>query len=65
MTNKEFLEFVRDGGYQRRELWTEEGQFSLIAAFHACLHCTFLGGVGHAQCTYPWIRMHGVLNPLS
>ena len=25
VTNQEFHEFVRDGGYQRRELWTEEG----------------------------------------
>jgi len=25
VSNQEFLEFVRGGGYQRRELWTEEG----------------------------------------
>lgn len=25
VTNREFLEFVRDGGYRRRELWSEEG----------------------------------------
>ena len=25
VTNRQYLEFVRDGGYQTRELWTEEG----------------------------------------
>ena len=25
VTNGEFLEFVNDGGYQKKELWTEEG----------------------------------------
>ena len=25
VTNKEFMKFVEDGGYQRKELWTEEG----------------------------------------
>ena len=25
-TNREFREFVVDGGYQRRELWTDEGR---------------------------------------
>ena len=25
VTNGEFLEFVREGGYQRQDLWTEEG----------------------------------------
>ena len=30
ITNGEFLEFVKDNGYQRRELWTDEGKhFSL------------------------------------
>lgn len=27
VTNAEFLEFVRDGGYQRKELWTVEGTY--------------------------------------
>jgi formylglycine-generating enzyme required for sulfatase activity len=25
VSNREFHEFVKDGGYQRKELWTEEG----------------------------------------
>lgn len=25
ITNGEFLEFVESGGYQRKELWSEEG----------------------------------------
>lgn len=25
VSNGEFLEFVRDGGYQTRDLWTDEG----------------------------------------
>jgi 5-histidylcysteine sulfoxide synthase len=25
VTNREFLEFVKDGGYQKKELWNEEG----------------------------------------
>ena len=25
ISNREFYEFVKDGGYQRKELWTEEG----------------------------------------
>lgn len=25
VTNKEFLQFIQDGGYNRKELWTEEG----------------------------------------
>ena len=25
ITNREFLEFVLDGGYQREDLWTAEG----------------------------------------
>ena len=25
VSNREFYEFVKDGGYQRKELWTEEG----------------------------------------
>ena len=25
ITNSEFAEFVKDGGYQRKELWTREG----------------------------------------
>ena len=34
VTNKEFLAFVKDGGYRRRELWTEEGKLSgLIRTF--------------------------------
>lgn len=28
MTNREFLEFVKARGYQRRELWTEEGELA-------------------------------------
>ena len=27
VTNKEFLAFVKDKGYQRRELWTDEGNW--------------------------------------
>jgi len=26
ITNKEFYEFVEDEGYQKRELWTDEGK---------------------------------------
>ena len=26
VTNREFLEFVKAGGYEQRELWTEEGE---------------------------------------
>ena len=26
VTNGDFLEFVRSGGYQNRELWTDEGK---------------------------------------
>ena len=26
VSNREFYEFVKDGGYQRKELWTEEGK---------------------------------------
>ena len=26
VTNGEFLEFVESGGYQNRQLWTDEGQ---------------------------------------
>jgi formylglycine-generating enzyme required for sulfatase activity len=26
VSNREFHEFVNDGGYQRKELWTEEGR---------------------------------------
>lgn len=26
VTNGEFLDFVKDRGYQQRELWTEEGE---------------------------------------
>lgn len=26
VSNREFFEFVKDNGYQRKELWTEEGK---------------------------------------
>lgn len=28
VSNREYLTFVEDGGYQRKELWTEEGMHS-------------------------------------
>ena len=31
VSNREFYEFVKDGGYQRKELWTEEGNSSLLS----------------------------------
>ena len=31
VTNEEFLAFVNDGGYNRRELWTEEGTCSTMS----------------------------------
>ncbi len=27
VTNREFLEFVSDGGYKRNDLWTAEGVY--------------------------------------
>ena len=30
VTNKEFLQFVEDGGYQRKELWTKEGVINCL-----------------------------------
>ena len=30
VSNKEFLDFVKNSGYERQELWTEEGNDLLI-----------------------------------
>ena len=31
VSNREFYEFVKDGGYQRKELWTEEGKWDYFS----------------------------------
>ena len=33
ITNREFLEFVKDGGYQNRALWTDEGDYELFGVW--------------------------------
>ena len=37
VTNREFLEFVKDGGYQKKELWNEEGEVD--ASINVCTVC--------------------------
>ena len=38
ISNREFYEFVMDGGYQRKELWTEEGKARLATVPWAIIH---------------------------
>ena len=38
ITNKEFLDFVNDGGYSTKKYWTDEG---MIIKGHCCIPCIY------------------------
>ena len=43
VTNGQFLEFVESGGYQNRDLWTDEGQLTHTALLAHSEHTVCLG----------------------
>ena len=41
VSNREFLDFVVSGSYQKRELWTEEGIYVHTCTTCTCIQCVF------------------------
>ena len=42
VTNGEFLEFVESGGYQNRDLWSEEGNYVFLLHISTTCMCIIL-----------------------
>ena len=72
VTNRDFLEFVRADGYQRQDLWTEEGGGCLLVLLchihtythihtHTCKHLTGWKWVKYRQANHPtfWVCDEG------
>lgn len=58
VTNREYLEFVREGGYQRREWWSEEGWvWREEARAQAPLYWALKGGAWRERSFEDWVSL--------
>jgi iron(II)-dependent oxidoreductase len=62
VTNREYLEFVREGGYRRREWWSDEGwRWREGARAHAPLYWAQKEGEWKERRFVDWVRLAGEL----
>jgi iron(II)-dependent oxidoreductase len=62
VTNREYLEFVREGGYQRREWWSDEGwRWRDEARAQAPLYWAQEGGAWRERSFADWVSLAGGL----
>ena len=56
MTNGEFLEFVESGGYQNRDLWSEEGNYVFL--LHISTTCMYMYVYNIISTLHTYEHMH-------